>query len=575
VNPATAFAQVLVDELVRCGLTDAVRAPGPRSAPLALAPAADDPVRLSVRIDERSAAFLALGLAKASGRPAALVCTSGTAAANFLPAVIEADQSRVPLLVLTADRPPELRGTGANQTIDQVGLYGGSVRWFCEVGVPEARAGSVTYWRSAASRAWAAATGAGGPPGPVHLNLALREPLIPQPGAPPFPEPLDGRPGGRPWTATRRPAAAPDPADVEEVAALVAGAERGLVVVGDRDGAQADGLLALADAAAWPVVSEPSGNARRGPRAVSTAALLLGDRGFAAAHRPDLVVVAGKVGLSRQVLGLLGSGVAQVRVDAHGGWLDPPRATDRLVVADPDRFAAEVAARVPARGATPWSSAWSAADAAVRDAVDGLLDFADELTEPRTARDLAAVLPDGSTLVAGSSMPIRDLDLTMHPRDGLRVVANRGASGIDGFTSTALGVALAADGPVAALCGDLTFLHDQNGLLVPPGSRRPDLVLVVIDNDGGGIFSLLPQAGVPSFEQVFGTPHGVDLVAVARAAGWPATRVTDAEDLPIVLTDALTTGGPSVLVVPSDRAANAALHTQLRQATTATLRSHR
>jgi len=244
------------------------------------------------------------------------------------------------------------------------------------------------------------------------------------------------------------------------------------------------------------------------------------------------------------------------------------------VVADPDAFAAAVARCLPGRTGSDWSRAWCAADAAVRNTVDGLLDFPPDPTEPRTARDLAAALPDGATLVAGSSMPIRDLDLTMHPRDGLRVVANRGASGIDGFTSTAIGVARVARGPTAALCGDLTFLHDHNGLLVPPGEPLPDLVMVVLDNDGGGIFSLLPQAGQPGFERVFGTPHGLDLVAVARTAGWTATRLRDPEDLPIVITDAVVTGGPHVIVVATARDANATLHAQLRRAATATLKAH-
>ena len=331
-NPATALATVLADELIRCGLREAVLAPGSRSAPLALAlhDRTAGGLRLHVRIDERSAAFTALGLAKASRRPVVVVCTSGTAAAHFHPAVIEADEAAVPLIVITADRPPELRATGANQTIDQVKLYGGAVRWFCETGVPEARAGMIAYWRSVACRAWALAGGlAGGLPGPVHLNVALRDPLVPDtgvqtgpdrldlaggagpgavggagrgaaggagpgaaggagPGAAGWPEPLDGRPGGRPWTSfadgARRGCEGPR-TDLDWT-------ERGVVVCGDGD-YDAAPLVELAEAAGWPVLAEPSSNARQGPNALSAYGYLLASPAFTAAHRPDLIVSAG------------------------------------------------------------------------------------------------------------------------------------------------------------------------------------------------------------------------------------------------------------------------------------------
>ena len=326
VNPSTAFGTVLADELARCGLREAVLAPGSRSTPLALALAAQAGVsdlRLHVRIDERSAAFLALGLAKASRRPVAVVCTSGTAAAHFHPAVIEADESGVPLIVLTADRPPELRGTGANQTIDQVKLYGGAVRWFCETGVPEAQPGMAGYWRSLACRAWAAASGSvGGFPGPVHLNVPLRDPLVPDPGGDPWPDPLDGRPGGAPWTSFGEPPGG-EPVRVEW-------AERGVVICGDGD-YDAGPLLELAEAAGWPVLAEPSSGARQGQNALSAYSYLLDAPGFAAAHRPDVIVSAGRPGLSRGQLAFLrgapGPPPARHVVVAQGPgrWADPAR----------------------------------------------------------------------------------------------------------------------------------------------------------------------------------------------------------------------------------------------------------
>ncbi len=292
-NPSTAFGLSFTDELIRCGLREVVLAPGSRSTPLAMAfldAERQHRIRLHVRIDERSASFTALGLAKASRRPVAVLCTSGTAAANFHPAVIEADESGVPLLVLTADRPPEMRGTGANQVIDQVKLYGSAVRWFCDAGVPEARPGMAGYWRSLACQAWAHASGqAGGLACPVHLNLAFREPLVPgDPGEPTWPEPLEGRPDGRPWTSFERPGPSPDELEVPWT-------ERGVVVCGDGD-YDAAALVALAERAGWPVLAEPSSGARRGPNALAAYQYLLATPEFMTAHQPDLIVSAGLPG---------------------------------------------------------------------------------------------------------------------------------------------------------------------------------------------------------------------------------------------------------------------------------------
>jgi 2-succinyl-5-enolpyruvyl-6-hydroxy-3-cyclohexene-1-carboxylate synthase len=577
-NPATAFAATLVDELTRCGLTEAVLAPGSRSAPLAIAlweRAAKDPgagLRLHVRIDERSASFLALGLAKASRRPVALVCTSGTAAAHFHGAVIEASEAGVPLLVLTADRPPELRGTGANQTIDQVKLYGDAVRWFCEAGVPEARPGMNAYWRSLACRAWAAAAGtAGGFPGPVHLNLALREPLVPglpdlagsaSAGAGGWPEPLDGRPDGEPWTSFP---AAPRNSGVLELPWT----ERGVIICGDGC-ADPAALLRLAGQAGWPVLAEPSSGARAGPGSLAAYQYLLDSPAFVAAHRPDVIVSAGRPGLSRAQLAYLKPDppVRHVVVaQGPGHWADPARsATD---VAAAVRLTAGPGAGTGAAD-TAWLASWRAADAAAGAAAADILDDGDVLTEPRLARDLAAALPDGALLWAASSLPVRDLDQQMAPRAGLTVLASRGTSGIDGMASAAAGAALAhqraGGGPAAALVGDLAFLHDAPGLFAGPGEPRPDLVLVVANNDGGGIFSLLEQAEYAGpFERVFGTPHGAGLGSLAAAAGLAAVTVERASDLP----GALRGGGIRVVEVRTSREAGAALRRKLREACTA------
>ncbi len=565
-NPSTALATVVVDELARHGVTDAVIAPGSRSAPFALALHADDRIRLHVRIDERSAAFVALGWAKASRRPVPVVCTSGTAAANFYPAVLEADAAHVALLVLTADRPPELRGTGANQTVDQLKLYGTAVRWFCEVGVPEPVAGANAYWRSLTSRAVGEALGAlGGPPGPVHLNCALREPLVPEGAG--FPFDLDGRPGGLPWTAVPAAVRPPSPADVEVAAELVQGAERGLLVVGDTTAAP-EPLVALAEAAGWPLFAEPLSGARAGPNAVAAYDAIVRDEAFWASHYPDVVVVVGRVGLSKALLSRLDADVPQVLVDAAGAWRDPRRALSRVIAADPDTLAAAVVDEVVERRDSPWLAAWTAADRRVRAAQDALLDADDTPSEPRTARDLAALAPPGSVLTVASSMPVRDLDAFMAPRRHLRVLANRGASGIDGFCSTAIGVAAAWDGPALALAGDLSLLHDVAGLL-PAAGGLPDLVVVVANNDGGGIFSFLPPARHPAFEPVFATPHGVDLATLAAGLGVGHRPLERAGDLAATVVAAGAAGGVQLVEVRTQRDANVALHQRLREVVSA------
>ncbi|KUP96848.1 2-succinyl-5-enolpyruvyl-6-hydroxy-3-cyclohexene-1-carboxylic-acid synthase, partial [Thermobifida cellulosilytica] len=453
----------------------------------------------------------------------------------------------VPLLVLTADRPPELRGTGANQTVDQIGLYGPAVRFFTEVGVPEPEAGMVAYWRSLACRAWAAAQGAR--PGPVHLNLAFREPLVPEEDGRPWPEPLEGRPGQRPWIDVAPRPHEPEPVELPAV-------ERGVVVCGDGDYDPVP-LLALSARTGWPLLAEPTSNARR-TGALCGYRQLLAVPEFVAAHEPELVVSVGRPGLSRQLLAYLRRAARHVVVGDPAAFADPVRTATDVVGA--------VAAPRSADPDTAWAASWARAEAAARAAADRLLDAEEALTELRLARDLAAHLPAGSLLFAGSSMPIRDLDAVMRPRCGLRLVGNRGVSGIDGTVSTAVGAALAhqADGggEAFALLGDLALLHDQNGLLLGPQEPRPDLAVVVVNNDGGGIFSGLEQAGHPDFERVFGTPHGVSVEQVAAVADLPYTHLEWAADLP----KALLGEGLRLVEVRTDRAASARLRRALQDA---------
>ncbi|WP_345384642.1 2-succinyl-5-enolpyruvyl-6-hydroxy-3-cyclohexene-1-carboxylic-acid synthase [Pseudonocardia yuanmonensis] len=529
-------AGVVVDELVRLGVTDAVLCPGSRNAPLAFALHAADAagrLRLHVRIDERTGGFLALGLALGSGRPVPVVTTSGTAVANLHPAVLEASHSGVPLLALTADRPPELVGTGASQTIEQQGIFGGAVRRAGTLAVARPAPGEPGRWRAAVDRIVAAATGAlGEPPGPVHLNIPFAEPLVPDPAdqVPP------GRPDGAPWTVVppARRTAPTLPLDPEAPTLVVAGGGAGI------DPALLGGA---------PVVAEPS--SPLWPHALRSGPWLLGASG--GPPRPTQVLVVGRPTLHRAVARLLAAPDLQVyaAADPHGmPWTD---------VAGTVRAVGDVPALAPPRD---WVRRWHEADEAASAALDRALPEG-----PRglsLARDLVAGLPDGSRLVLGSSNPVRDVSLAAVPRSGLSVLSNRGVAGIDGTVSTAVGAALTHPGPTVALLGDLTLLHDATGLLIGPDEPRPALSIVVLNDSGGGIFGLLEQ-GAPahsaSFERVFGTPHRADLAAVATGLGAAHVLVT----APSSLVEAVLPAGPGLRIVEvrADRATLRAGHAAL------------
>ena len=556
-NASHACALVLVDELVRCGVRDACLAPGSRSAALALALAERDEIRLHICIDERSAAFMAFGIARESTQPAIVLSTSGSATANFHPAIVEADASRIPMIVVTADRPPELRGTGANQTIDQVKMYGNAVRWFCELGVPEEREGAPPYWRSVACRAYAEAVG--GPRGPVHLNVPMREPLVPEGDGYPFD--LSGRPDGKRWTRVSRPRAIPPPEVMSSLAGKIASTERGLVVAGD--GPVVPEVAAFAERAGYPLLAEPLSNLRYGAAAIGSYDAMLRSS-WAQDRKPDIVVRVGRVAVSKSLARFLGPDVTQILIDPDGAWLDPARTTSWIIAAD----AAEVVSDLGNRGLdSDWAREWLEADAKTRVALDATLDADEEPSEPRVARDLVASVPDGSRLVVASSMPVRDLDSFMAPRTGITVFGNRGASGIDGFVSTTLGIASASDAPTFALAGDLSMLHDQNGLL-GANDRGLDCTFVVLNNDGGGIFSFLPQARFPEhFERVFGTPHGINFERFAALYEVDYQRVEKAGELAA----ALDGGGVRLVEVRTDRVANVKIHRRAWSAVEAAL----
>lgn len=530
------FCATLVDEWSRAGVCDAVVAPGSRSTPLTVALATDARFRVHVILDERCAAFTALGLALASGAPTVLVCTSGTAATHFHGAIVEASLAAVPLIVCTADRPPELRDVGAPQTIDQVGLFGGAVRWAADVGVADP-AGAGT-WRSLASRAFIEATGAR--PGPVHLNLMFREPLLEGTDDPNPP----GRPDGRPWHTAANPSSAPSSDD--RLAAVLTEAQRPLVIAGD-------GAPPTLHCEGVPVLGD-----HRGPITGTVAHwdLLLRDSSFRATVHPDLIVRAGTPPASKVLASWLDDlDVRQIVLLSDGRWVDPSHRADWFV-----RGPVEATITAP----PAWLAQWVDAAGRASDALDEMLATSPEPTEPGVARALLATRPSGSTLVVSSSMPIRDLEWFGTPRADVRVLANRGANGIDGVVSTALGVALTG-ASTTLLIGDLAFLHDI-GALLGLARRDVDLTIVVVDNDGGGIFSFLPQhdaLDAARFEQLFGTPHGLDLASLASVHGIAAAVVDRAEQLPTALDSAGRREGVRIVLVRTDRRRNVACHDEL------------
>ncbi len=550
-NPSTALAAVVVDELVRNGVVRFVVAPGSRSAPLALAVAAHADAELHVEVDERSAGFFALGIGRETGRPAAVLTTSGTAAVNLHPAIVEADSGRVPLVALTADRPPELHDVGANQTIDQRWLFGRSVRWSTVLGPAEDRPEANAWWRSAICRAVAETTGS--LPGPVHLDLAFREPLVPltddgRTVAEVFSSPTAGRADGRPWTAHASP-----PIPVVALPREFVAVDRGLVVAGDLG--PVPGAATVVDEVAarlgWPLVAEPTLGARPA-QTITTASHLLAHPGFVETHRPEAVLVVGRAVLDRHVAAVVAQ--SEVVVADPWGWPDPGRRAVRMVTGLP-----EVALPVPPRRGG-WRRSWLEAERVVRRSLDAALDTFDRPTEPRVARDVGASLGGGDRLVVASSMPVRDLDRFMVPGP-VRIHANRGASGIDGFVSTVLGVAAAHEGRTVGLAGDLAMLHDASGFLV---ERRPAGVFVVVNNDGGGIFSFLPQARFPEhFEELFGTPHGRSFRVLAHLYGL-GHRSIDAPGATVEAVEAaFAEGGTQIVEVVTDRRSNVEVHLQL------------
>lgn len=571
-------------ELVAAGVTDAVVCPGSRSTPLALALRQAPGLRVRVLLDERAAGFFALGMARTSGRPVVLLGTSGTAVVNFAPAVVEAQLSRVPLVVLTADRPPELQDRGAPQTMDQDHLYGRAAKWFAALPLFDGQPMTEAHVRGVVGRA--VATAAAGPAGPVQINIPFREPLLPDG---PLADPARVAPEAEPQPLLAAPyvAAIPgrrtlDPAMVGGLAELFARTVRGLIVAGPDDDPELPAALAqLANATGYPILADPLSGLRTGPHdrslVLTRADQVVRPGTWIERHKPDLVIRTGAQPTSKPILQLLERArPGLIVIDGDAGWREPALLPATFIHADATataRAVAEAMGDQPRR--LPWARGWQAAEKAAVKAMDAWLADLDEPFEGAVIPALAAALPDGAVLWSGSSMPVRDLDAWLPSTDRrLTVRSNRGANGIDGVVSSALGAAAVADGPVALVIGDVSFLHDLNALLAAR-LHALSLTVVLVNNDGGGIFSFLPQAqpgaapagsGLPEhYEELFGTPHGVDVAPIVRALGGDHRLVTHHE-LAAAVAESVARPGVRVIELRTERARNHELHRGLAAA---------
>jgi 2-succinyl-5-enolpyruvyl-6-hydroxy-3-cyclohexene-1-carboxylate synthase len=581
-NPNRRMGQAIAEELERSGVVTACVSPGSRSSALALALAAAPGIRVFVVTDERSSGFFALGLAREQRRPVALLCTSGTAAANYLPAVVEASLAHVPLIVLTADRPPELRDCGAPQTIAQADLFAGHVRWSFDVPVPTEGVDLDRLYRTLACRAVAAAVE--WPGGPVHLNLPMREPLVDV-------EEEDSIVGAaraagepRPFTTVHAACAVTAPQTVERLARTLEGRERGLIVCGPgTDAAAVDEIPRLARILRWPILADPLSGLRFGSHDRSALAhgydVLLRDREFAKAHAADAILQIGSLPASKPLTVFL----EEVPRGCHlvvappGSWPDPlHRATD-VVRAAPQELCAALAARLAVRPApSPWLDDWLESSAALRGSLDDEVVSVDEVLEGKLFPILCERLPPGSLVVLGNSMPVRDADTFLGSSDrAVRFCGNRGASGIDGVLSSALGAAAARRQPTVLVVGDLSFLHDLGALQIAARHAVP-LLVIAVHNDGGGIFSFLPQASLEgAFDALFATPHGLALEPAVRMCGGHHVRVASWPGFAAAIDRAVGEAGLRVVELASDRARNRTLRERTIAAALGRLRRHR
>lgn len=569
--------RAFVDELARCGMRTVCTSPGSRSAPLTLTLAGETRLRSYSHIDERCASFFALGLAKASRLPVAVTCTSGTAVAELLPAAIEAREARVPLLLLSADRPAELRENGAGQAIDQLKIFGDAAKWFFEVELHEAGPEELRWIRTLACRAYW--TTLEGRPGVVHLNFPLREPLIEQA---PLPPDASARPNGRPFVR-RAPAPPQNTEALAELSKLVARTERGVVVAGrhERDTPLGRGAGAFAAAVGWPMLADPLSGARRGAAAVAHYDALLRDPGFTDGLAPELILRVGDLPVSKPLRSWLAdlSGTHQIALDPEGAWQDPASVLSESHALEPASALAALAAARASPASGQWLEHWLSADRLASEAIRRVLGE-QPISEPAVVSELGVLLAEDNTLFVASSMPVRDIETFWPTRDDPpRVLCNRGANGIDGTVSAAFGAAAAAGAaPVVLLIGDVALAHDIGGLLA---AARLDLrlTIVLLENGGGGIFDFLPVAGAemalvpdPSrpeqdiYTNHVATPTGLDFSKAAALYGLAHERVHDLPAFREALERSFASATSSIIEVPCERAANVKLHRRVWEA---------
>ena len=560
------FCATLVDEWLVCGVEHAVICPGSRSTPLAIALADRAELKLHVFHDERSAAFAALGIGKASKKPAILLCTSGTAAVEFHAAVVEADHAQVSILVCTADRPPELQNVGAPQTINQQNLYGESVRSFVNAPVADVR--EKNQWRNLARDAWQSSLGVSlnKSPGPVHMNLQFREPLVGvSDNLPKQLKPISAESVRHKniWKINF----------VKRTKFLKLIKKRRVLVIAGADLSDGSGLLQLANNMGWPVLADPRSGTRIDGNEVVISAMdsMLRDEQFAKSHQPEIILRFGAPLVSKVVNSwLAASKASQIVVTGTPVLIDPEQMTKLHIVSDVKAISNWIS-KIDRNEDREWLTSWSDAEGKAQDAIDAALTYEVSLSEPAVARAVYRSIPDSSNLFVSSSMPIRDVEWFTAPRSGLQVYANRGVNGIDGVVSTAIGVALSTNKTTFLLIGDLAFLHDSNAL-INLLTRNIDLRIILVDNCGGGIFSFLPQATSmdnSKFEKVFGTPHDTDLLLIAKAHGLKTTVVTSLEQL----SESLLINGPQVIQISTDRSENVRVHERINKMVSEAIRN--
>ncbi|GAC1379738.1 MAG: 2-succinyl-5-enolpyruvyl-6-hydroxy-3-cyclohexene-1-carboxylic-acid synthase [Ktedonobacteraceae bacterium] len=584
VNPTYTYVSAFVDELQRAGVHHVIICPGSRSTPLAVAFADQLYIRSWMHIDERSAAFFALGMAKQLRQPVALLCTSGTAAANFLPAIVEAKLTHIPLLILTADRPHELRDCGAPQAIDQNRLYGTYTKWFVDVALPEASNTALRYIRTLACRA--AATASAIPVGPVHLNFPFREPLTPEPIIDQVLPPLaqrdaqawQGKPGNAPYVQVSNALlAAPSPTEITRLVDIVGKAQRGLIIVGPNDNtALLEPLIQLARRLHYPIVADPLSQLRCGryqqDLVISSYDAFLRVEQFVENMRPALILRFGAMPTSKPLLLYLKhyTHSPHIVIDGQNNWHEPTQLASEMIHADPAAFCQHLLTSLEVLPANEqWITTWQHIDQVTRQTLQSEIERFPVPFEGRVFTELATILPEHTTLFTGNSMPIRDLDTFFWSSEcRIQLLGNRGANGIDGLVSSALGVSAVSSNaePTILVLGDLSFFHDLNGLLAAR-LHQLNLTIVLVNNDGGGIFSFLPQAMYTEhFEQLFATPTGLAFRLAVQMYGGRFQHVDTWPQFREEINRSIKVAGLHVIEVTTERESNVSMHRHLWQA---------